>query len=180
MGHYAYQILDDSEELLSEYEETAQAYSSDKLEFESICQAIFEQIEDREDDYNDLKEAEEVSDLKDFVQTVEPLVIIVPNISYLTKDISETLGELMIGILKEGPKYGVYLLFGALYDSISGRDATNKLLKSLDKGLVLGKFSDQTQLKGTNLDKRLPKPDVTEGYLVENEFAEKVKLSLID
>ncbi|MHC5215120.1 type VII secretion protein EssC [Enterococcus sp. LJL128] len=177
-NHYDYMIFDDQEENLAEYQETAFGYSSEKENFLSMCQKIIEFIEDREDDYEDMKDSGEVANLKEFLLKVKPLVLVIPNISYFLADIDKEAEKLFIQIIQNGAQVGVYLLYGSVFNAVNGYDDLSKLLKSFDKGIVLGKVADQSQLKASNLGYKEPAPDDTEGYLVESEFADKLKISL--
>ncbi|WP_321388955.1 type VII secretion protein EssC [uncultured Enterococcus sp.] len=177
-GQYDYMIFDDQDENFSHHKEEAFSYSSDKGQFLAMCQKVMEVIEDREDDYEDMKDDGEVANLKEFVTKVKPLVLVIPNISYFLADIDKEAEKLFIQIMQTGAQMGIYLLYGSVFNAISGYDDLSKLLKSIDKGIVLGRVADQSQMKAANLGYKEPLPDDTEGYFIESEFAEKVKVSL--
>jgi S-DNA-T family DNA segregation ATPase FtsK/SpoIIIE len=177
-GHYQYAIFDDQEENFANYRGGATHYSSNHSEYPEIFQKLIELMEDREDDFEDMKEDGEVANMKEYLTKITPFILVMPNIPYVLTDMPREMEVAFVKLLQDGPKMGIYLLFGSLFNGISGYDDASKLLKTINKGIVLGKVADQNLLKASNLGYREPQLDDTEGYFVENDFAEKIKVSL--
>lgn len=177
-GAYDYAILDDQEENFINYRGGAMYYSSSRTEYQEILEKLVELIEDREDDFEDMKEDGEVTNMKEFLTKLTPFVLVIPNLPSILTDMPKEMTEALSKVLQNGPQMGIYLIYGSLFNAISGYDEVSKFVKAINKGLVLGKVADQNQLKASNLGYREPQVDDTEGYFVENDFAEKIKLSL--
>lgn len=111
------------------------------------------------------------------IGTLEPALVVVGD----TGTIHEQLGkERAVGLLRlidEGPRHAMPILAGGTLTAAGkGPDDLAKAVKKFANGVVVGRMSDQSVLKATNLPYKEPALDENEAYVVTDGQAVRVKL----
>lgn len=170
-------VIDTYSEDLIAFKENVEAYTSEESEVLSLVNKIVEEIDDREDDYEDMKESGEVNSTRDYVETVSSKFIVIADIGSILEEKSKDVIKALHQILVKGPKFGFFTITGFVGSNFREYDDVSAMLKKSTNGVViLNRFDDQNAIHANNVVRNAPDLDISEVYLVKNSIISRVKI----
>lgn len=154
--------FEDKAGTLEDQKETIDCYLTDTTEKESMIDNIFQVLKARKDIPK---------------EEYQPIYLLLPDcIGYDDEWTEESLDKLTT-ILEEGDRWKIFCIVGDVFDKLSRSFSQHaSVIKKIKNVISLSKVNDQSVYTVNNIGYREGQLGESEGYLIENEQAVKIKL----
>lgn len=118
---------------------------------------------------------EGISSLKEFVQRLNPIVVIFTDMESIISQSSSTTQSQLAKIIAEGATYGIHLLFGMNSQMTRGYDEASNALKKINTAISMVRLNDQSVV---DVQRPYREKELTacEAYMIRGNHTEKIKI----
>lgn len=171
-------MIDDASTSYGLYKQHMDIYAKDSTEIDIFVERLQALYETREDAFKEVQSVTEgQATITDFLQEIRPMIILIPNVSFIIDTVSITTQENLVKLIEMGAKMGIYFIVGAAHGAIErSYDDISTVLKKQKVGVLIGRIADQSILDVMNRPYKEKNLAPYEAYYIKHGSTEKIKI----
>ncbi|WP_454050726.1 type VII secretion protein EssC [Cellulomonas sp. Marseille-Q8402] len=147
------------------------------MDAEAVLDAALAEFAARQQHYEAALASPARPTMADHARTLDRALVVVGDAGTVHAQLGKERAADLVRLMAEGPRHAMPVVMGGtLATAGKGPDDVAKAAKKVTAGLVVGKISDQSVLKATNVPYKEPELGESEAYIVADGKAVRVKL----